>query len=61
VCPNGNFYDGQFWNGNKHALASCSMLDVYTGDWHDDMKHGDGLMDCRNADVYNGNWHTVRT
>eukprot|EP00943_MAST-04B_sp_MAST-4B-sp1_P009332 g9332.t1 len=44
--PNGEIYEGQFYNGMRHGLGTCIYAngDMYEGEWSEGQCHGEGLL-----------------
>ena len=42
--PDGSVYEGYFFNNLRHGKGRLvySSLDVYNGDWHEDIPNGEG-------------------
>ncbi len=44
--PDGEIYEGQFYNGMRHGLGTCIYAngDMYEGEWSEGQCHGEGLL-----------------
>jgi len=71
ILPNGSTYTGTFENGKRHGIGtllrrSASGGDIagenyadgpsYSGEWADDLRHGEGTEKLATGDIYRGNF-----